>query len=100
MGHQGQRYTEEYKRAAVQQAESSGNVSQTARELGISTKSLHGWIRTYGTLRTFALDTASQSEMAAQIRQLEKQLAEKERQIEVLKKAISIVSQAEGSAFK
>jgi len=100
MGHPRQRYTEDYKRAAVQQAENNGNVSQTARELGISTKSLHNWIRTYGTPQPFMVDSASPSEMAAQIRQLHKQLAEKERQIEVLKKAISIVSQAEGSAFK
>jgi transposase-like protein len=30
------RFTEEYKREAVRQAESSGNVSQTARNLGMS----------------------------------------------------------------
>ena len=32
----GSRYSEAYKREAVDKAKSSGNVSQTARELGIS----------------------------------------------------------------
>ncbi|MCA0453606.1 MAG: transposase [Chloroflexi bacterium] len=35
-------YSESYKREAVAKAEASGNVIQTARELGISNKSLHG----------------------------------------------------------
>ena len=41
-------YSETYKREAVAKAEASGNVSQTARELGISNKSLHRWIKQYG----------------------------------------------------
>ena len=41
-------YSEAYKREAVAKAEASGNVSQTARELGISNKSLHAWIKQYG----------------------------------------------------
>lgn len=35
------RYSESHKREAVAKAQASGNVSQTARELGISSKSLH-----------------------------------------------------------
>jgi len=37
MGRKSQ-YTEDYKREAVAKAKTSGNVSQTARELGIRTK--------------------------------------------------------------
>jgi transposase-like protein len=37
-------YSESCKREAVAKAEASGNISQTARELGISNKSLHAWI--------------------------------------------------------
>ncbi len=41
-------YSEVYKREAVAKAQASGDVSQTARELGISNKSLHAWIKDYG----------------------------------------------------
>jgi len=86
-------YSESYKREAVAKAEASSNVSQTARELGISNKSLHTWIRQYG--QPLDVETASVKELAARVRQLERQLAMREGQIEVLKKAIGIVSEAE-----
>jgi transposase-like protein len=93
------RFTEEYKREAVRQAESSGNVSQTARNLGMSAKSLHDWIKQFGTKPKLDVETASQAELNARIRQLEHRLEQKERQIEVLKNAISIVSQPKKSDF-
>ncbi len=74
-------------------AEASGNVSQTARELGISSKSLHAWIRQYG--EPLDVETASVKELSARVRQWERQLAMCEGQIEVLKKAIGITSEAE-----
>lgn len=86
-------YSESYKREAVAKAEASGNVSQTARELGISNKSLHDWIKQYGA--PLNVDTASVKDLSARVRQLERQLAMREGQIEVLKKAIGIVSEAE-----
>lgn len=92
MGRKSQ-YSESYKREAVAKAEASGNVSQTARELGISNKSLHDWIKQYG--EPLDVDNASAQELAARVRQLERQLAMREGQIEVLKKAIGIVSEAE-----
>lgn len=84
-------YSESYKREAVAKAKASGNVSQTARELGISNKSLHGWIKQYGL--PLDVDNASEKELSARVRQLERQLAMREGQIEVLKKAIGIVSE-------
>jgi transposase-like protein len=93
------RFTEEYKREAVRQAEISGNVSQTARNLGISAKSLHDWIKQFGAKPKLDVETASQAELNARIRQLEHRLEQKERQIEVLKNAISIVSQPKKSDF-
>lgn len=93
------RFTEEYKQEAVRQAESSGNVSQTARNLGMSAKSLHDWIKQFGTKPRLDVETASQAELNARIRQLEHRLEQKERQIEVLKNAISIVSQPKKSDF-
>jgi len=84
-------YNESYKREAVTKAQASGNVSQTARELGISNKSLHTWIKEYG--EPLAVNTASEKELSARVRQLERLLAMREGQIEVLKKAIGIVSE-------
>jgi transposase-like protein len=86
-------YSESYKREAVAKARGSGNVSQTARELGISNKSLHAWIKQYG--EPLDIDNTSVKELSARVRQLERQLAVREGQIEVLKKAIGIVSEAE-----
>ncbi len=87
------KYSESYKREAVAKAEASGNVSQTARELGVSNKSLHDWIKLYG--QPLDIENASVKELSARVRQLERQLAMREGQIEVLKKAIGIVSEAE-----
>jgi transposase-like protein len=81
-------YSESYKREAVAKAEASGNVSQTARELGISNKTLHAWIKQYG--EPLDVDSASVKELSARVRQLERQLAMREGQIEVLKKAIGM----------
>lgn len=91
-------YSESYKREAVAKAEASGNVSQTARELGISNKSLHGWSKQYG--QALDVEIASVKELSARVRQLERQLAMREGQIEVLKKAIGIVSEAERNAMR
>ena len=96
MGH-GSRFSEAYKREAIAKAQASGNISQTARELGVSGKSLHTWIKQYGQPASFASSEATPSELAACVRQLERQLSIKDEQIAVLKKAISIVSQAEES---
>jgi len=54
---------------------------------------LHAWIRQYG--EPLDVDNASVKELSARVRQLERQLALREGQIEVLKKAIGIVSEAE-----
>lgn len=86
-------YSEAYKREAVAKAEASGNVSQTARELGISNKSLHAWVKQYG--EPLDMEQASVKELSARVRKLERQLAVREGQIEVLKKAIGIVSEGE-----
>jgi transposase len=86
-------YSEEYKHEAVRQVENNGNMSQVARALGISPKTLHNWVKGYGSKPSLEGSTTL-NEASKRIRQLERALAEKEAQIEVLKKAISIVSQA------
>ncbi len=94
----GQHFTEAFKREAVRKAEASQNVSRTARDLGISGKTLHGWLKTFGKQQALDVSTATMSELSARIRQLERAVVEKDSQFEVLKKAISIVSQPKTSA--
>jgi len=96
MGHSSG-YTEAYKREAVAQAQTSGNLSQTARELGISAKSLRRWRKIYGKQKAVESEATTSAQWAMRVAQLERKLAEREAQIDVLKKAISIVSQAERS---
>ena len=93
----GSRYSDTYKREAVAKAEASGNVSQTARELGISGKTLHTWKDKFGTRKPVSADMSTSAELAARVAQLERQLSVREEQISVLKKAISIVSQHDRS---
>ena len=92
----GSRFDESFKREAVTKAEASGNVTQTARELGISGKTLHTWMKQYSQ-RKVVDGEASPKELATRVRELEKALMLSEKKIEVLKKAISIVSQNEKS---
>ena len=89
----GSRYSDTYKREAVAKAEAGGNVSQTARELGISNKTLHTWKEKFGRSKVVSAESSTPGELAARVAQLERQLAVREEQISVLKKAISIVSQ-------
>lgn len=91
----GSRFNEAYKREAVAKAEASGNVTQTARELGISGKTLHSWLNQYGQPKTVNIDEANATELARRVRELEKALRIRDKQIDVLKKAISIVSESE-----
>ena len=90
----GTRFDESFKREAVAKAEASGNVTKTARELGISGKTLHAWMKQYGQRKVIDSE-ASPKELAARVRELEKALMLSEKKIDVLKKAISIVSQNE-----
>lgn len=93
----GKQFTNEFKREAVRKAEISGSVAQTARELGISEKSLYSWIKHYVEPKSMDLSTANMSELTARIRQLERAIVQKDAQIDILKKAISIVSQVKPS---
>ncbi len=43
----GPQFTEEFKREAVRKAETSQNASRTARELGISNKTLDDWLKVF-----------------------------------------------------
>ena len=80
----GSRYSDSYKREAVAKANANGNVSQTARELGVSYKSLLRWQKEFKTSELPG-DTAttSSADLAARVQQLERKLAVRDQQLEI-----------------
>lgn len=81
----GIRYTEEFKRDAVSQVKDRGySVNEVSERLGISTKSLYGWVRQY---HKPALFIQKDSEQAAEIRRLKAELVRVKEERDILKKA-------------
>ena len=66
----------------------SGNVSQTARELGISDETLHGWKSKFGTSKVVTVSETTSADLAARVAQLERQLVVRNKQIEVSRKCL------------
>ncbi|MET7543640.1 transposase [Streptomyces sp. NPDC005507] len=84
------RYTDEYKKDAVDLVRSSGRtVADVARELGVSTEGLRGWVKQAkidrGEGPVGALTTAEREEL----QRLRKQDREQQQTIEILKKGLA-----------
>jgi transposase len=82
------RYTPEFKRDAVALVRSSGrNVTEVARELGVSPEGLRGWVKQAkidrGEGAPDALTTAEKEEL----QRLRRENREQQQTIEILKKA-------------
>ncbi|UUN25601.1 transposase [Streptomyces sp. FIT100] len=80
------RYSDEYKRDAVELVRSSGRtVTEVARELGISPESLRAWVKKAMT----GLDQSVQAadDRDKELRRLRKLTADQAKTIEILKKA-------------
>jgi transposase-like protein len=71
----GSRYSDTYKREAVAKANASGNVSQTARELGVSYKSLLRWQKDFAGSELPDETATTSADLAARVQQLERELA-------------------------
>jgi len=81
----GIRYTEEFRRAAVAQVTDRGySVLEVSRRLGISTKSLYDWKKTYHKPEPERQQDALQ---ASEIRRLKAELARVTEERDILKKA-------------
>jgi len=81
----GKRYTEEFKIEAVKQVVDRGyKIADVAQRLGVTTKSLHDWIKKYG-------DEGSQhqtiSEQQAELRRLKAELRRVTEERDILKEA-------------
>ncbi len=81
-------YTREFKLQAIQLAEKNGSVAKTAKELGISDKSLYNWIRELKTDSSEAFRGRGKlASEAERIRQLEREVKRLKETNEILKKA-------------
>ena len=88
-------YSKEFKKEAVRLAEQTGNISQTARDLGIHLRLLRSWkqqIEAHGTRAFPGSGNASDEELV----QLRKELKRLEEENAILKKAVGIFSKRPG----
>lgn len=88
------RYDEAFKAGAIRQVtESNRPPREVARELGICIDTLRSWLRRAGVGSVRERDqTARAKVLEAENRALKKALAERDEQVEILKKSIGIVS--------
>jgi transposase len=76
------RYTEDFKRNAVEQVEqSTDSVSFVAKQIGVSPKSLYEWVRQFGE------PSESFEDHASEIKYLKAELKRVKEERDVLKKA-------------
>lgn len=95
MANERRKYTEEFKREAVQLMESSDKaVAEIARDLGINDNNLYHWRGEYSHQNP-PLVNGSQSEIEAELKQLRRELEVLPQERDILRKAMSIVSRSQ-----
>lgn len=81
----GQRYPEEFKIEAVKQVTDRGyKISDVASRLGVTTKSMHNWIKRYGDKSTIHQEITDQQK---EIRKLKAELKRVTEERNILKEA-------------
>ena len=87
-------YTEEFKREAVQLAQTSGKpIAQIARELGISDSSIHQWRKELAEHGFQAFPgSGHQTDLEEENRRLKRELERTRQERDRLKKTVSIFS--------
>ncbi|MER6076549.1 transposase [Streptomyces sp. NPDC001817] len=82
------RYTPEFRRDAVELVRSSGrNVTEVARELGVSPEGLRGWVKQAKVDRGEGPDGALTTAERDELRRIRRELAEVKKANEILVKA-------------
>lgn len=97
----GRRFDDEFRREAVALLEQGRSATQLARELGVSTWSLCQWKKRYGASAaatgrsgsSAAKGSASEVALADEVVRLRAELHAVSRQRDILKKALTIMSQ-------
>ena len=81
----GSRYSDEFKQEAVNQVTVNGYpVTEVAKRLGISTKSLYDWIKIFSKPTKQRIEDA---DLKAEVARLKKQLRRAEQERDILKEA-------------
>lgn len=91
-------YDKAFKEQAVQLSHQRGNISAVARELGISSSQLSKWCREQETYKTNSFPGRGIERLTdeqRELKELRKQLKDKELDLEILKKAIAFFSRAD-----
>ncbi len=83
------RYDDHFKREAVRQLEQGAVVSQLSDSLGVTPRLLHRW------KKAEAKQSDEVLEQVAEVKRLTKELKTREQEIDSLKKALRIFSQAD-----
>jgi transposase len=88
-------YTAEFKREAVQLAQTSGKpITQIARELGVSDTSIHQWRKELTEHGPEAFPgSGHQTLQEEELRRLKRELERTQKERDILKKALAIFSQ-------
>lgn len=83
-----QRYPEEFKQTAVELAlVGDKSVSQVARELEMSEKTLHNWLRLHREKNGEAAPAGADKSVEAELKRLRKENAQLRKERDILKKA-------------
>lgn len=81
-------YTDEFKQSSAQLAfESDKAVSHTAKELGLSTSTLHTWVNKYYPGKNNSLSSSSTNNIQLELKKLKKELLRVKQERDILKKA-------------
>lgn len=89
------KFTEEFKREAIQLMETSGkSIAEIARDLGINDNNLYRWRGLYGN-QSQANTNGSVGEMEAELKRLQREVEVLRQERDILKKAMSIVSRSQ-----
>ena len=91
-------YTAEFKREAVQLAQTSGKpIAQIARELGISDTSIHQWRKELATHEAEAFLGSGHQTIQEELRRLKRELEVTRQERDILKKTFIVFSKTEKS---
>ena len=95
MANERRKYTEEFKREAVELMETGGKtIAEIARDLDINDNNLYRWRRLYGS-QAQSNRHGNEAEMAAELKRLRREVAVLRQERDILKKAMSIVSRSQ-----
>jgi transposase len=84
----GRQFEEAFKIETVKyMSENNKPVAQVAREVGVNTNTLHGWVKKYGQQPEIKAVQSFSSE-AAELRALQKEIRDLKEENEILKKAM------------